>query len=310
MINSVNFIGENFGRDEERNYLMQIVCEATTSANSPEIQVAGFECLVKIVAVYYDYMGVYMQKALYGLTVLGMRHENENVVLQAIEFWSTICEEELERIYAISEGHEAGPCLGFADAAMPEITPVILWVMTQKDEDDEEDEWTPSMAAGTCLQLFASVTGNKIVNYVLPFIQENINNPDWRFRETAAMAFGCIIEGPEPSELAALVTSALPVLITVCSDPVIQVKDTAVWTLGRICEFMLDVIQPQEFESIVKSLVLGLDDNPKIVQISAWSIQNIARQLGAASNQDESCGLSPYFDNLVTALMNSAQKYI
>ena len=76
---------------------MQIVCEATQTMNSPDVQVIGFECLVKIVGLYYDYMTLYMQKALYGLTVLGMRHDNEKVVLQAIEFWSTICEIEYER---------------------------------------------------------------------------------------------------------------------------------------------------------------------------------------------------------------------
>ena len=82
---------------------MQIVCEATQTLNSPEVQVIGFECLVKIVGLYYDYMTLYMQKALYGLTVLGMRHDNEKVVLQAIEFWSTICEIEYERKMAASE---------------------------------------------------------------------------------------------------------------------------------------------------------------------------------------------------------------
>lgn len=59
---------------------MQIVCEATQSINSPDIQVIGFECLVKIVGLYYDHMELYMQKALFGLTVLGMRHDNEKVL--------------------------------------------------------------------------------------------------------------------------------------------------------------------------------------------------------------------------------------
>jgi hypothetical protein len=30
------------------------------------------------------------------LTVMGMRHQEEAVALQAIEFWSTVCEEEIE----------------------------------------------------------------------------------------------------------------------------------------------------------------------------------------------------------------------
>ena len=71
---------------------------------------------------------------------------------------------------------------------------------------------------------------------------------------------------------------------------------------------MVEVIQPQEFQLILKTLIMSLDDNPKIVQISAWSIQNIARQLGAPTNTEETCLLSQYFDSLLSALMASAQK--
>ena len=30
------------------------------------------------------------------LTVVGMKHQDERVALQAVEFWSTVCEEEVE----------------------------------------------------------------------------------------------------------------------------------------------------------------------------------------------------------------------
>lgn len=30
------------------------------------------------------------------LTVLGMKHTEESIALQAVEFWSTVCEEEIE----------------------------------------------------------------------------------------------------------------------------------------------------------------------------------------------------------------------
>jgi len=32
----------------------------------------------------------------YQLTVVGMKHPDEKVALQAVEFWSTVCEEEVE----------------------------------------------------------------------------------------------------------------------------------------------------------------------------------------------------------------------
>ena len=45
---------------------MQVVCEATQS-QSMKVQVGAFECLVKIMTLYYQYMGIYMQQALFGV---------------------------------------------------------------------------------------------------------------------------------------------------------------------------------------------------------------------------------------------------
>lgn len=78
--------------------------------------------------------------------------------------------------------------------------------MTKKDEDVDEDEWNQSMAAAICLQLLASCTGNQIVPHVLPFVKENILNADWKFREAAVMAFGSILEGPDPETVGPVVT--------------------------------------------------------------------------------------------------------
>jgi len=46
-------------------------------------------------ALYYELMGFYMEKALFGLTIMGMKSEEEDVAKLAVEFWSTVCEEEI-----------------------------------------------------------------------------------------------------------------------------------------------------------------------------------------------------------------------
>ncbi len=46
------------------------------------------------------------------------------------------------------------------------------------------------MAAGTCLALFAQCVENDIVAPIVPFVEQNIRNADWHFREAAVMAFG------------------------------------------------------------------------------------------------------------------------
>lgn len=48
---------------------MQVVCEATQSP-SDKIQVHAFECLVKIMSLYYEKMEFYMERALFGVSGL------------------------------------------------------------------------------------------------------------------------------------------------------------------------------------------------------------------------------------------------
>ena len=47
---------------------MQVVCEATQNGND-SVQVGAFECLVRIMSLYYDKMGLYMEQALFGVRV-------------------------------------------------------------------------------------------------------------------------------------------------------------------------------------------------------------------------------------------------
>jgi importin subunit beta-1 len=48
---------------------MQVVCEATQNS-SVDVQVGAFECLVRIMGLYYDKMVYYMEQALFGVCPL------------------------------------------------------------------------------------------------------------------------------------------------------------------------------------------------------------------------------------------------
>ena len=91
---SLEFVKTNFDNEGERNYIMQVVCEATQSGDN-RIEAGAFGCLNRIMGLYYDKMKFYMEKALYGLTIIGMRNEEEDVGKLAVEFWCTVCEEEI-----------------------------------------------------------------------------------------------------------------------------------------------------------------------------------------------------------------------
>ncbi|KAF9580070.1 karyopherin beta [Lunasporangiospora selenospora] len=309
LYNSLEFVQDNFNREGERNYIMQVVCEATQSQDV-QVQISSFECLVRIMQLYYDKMPFYMQKALYGLTVQGMKHENEKVALQAVEFWSTVCEEEIEieqlRMEAIDAGETPDTInYNFARAALPETLPTLLQLMTKQDEDDDEDDWNLSMAAGTCLSLTAQCVGDTIVNPVIQFVEANIRHTEWQFREASVMAFGSILEGPSPELLVPPVTQALPFLIEMMNDPVIKVKDTTAWTLGRVSQSLVECIKPEtHLQPLIAALVHGLRDSTRIVSNCCLSLMNLADQLEGEQGPDSQSSLmSPYFDVIITALL-------
>jgi importin subunit beta-1 len=91
---SLEFVRTNFENEGERNYIMQVICEAT-QADDTRIQSGAFGCLNRIMALYYDKMRFYMEKALFGLTIMGMKNEEEDVAKLAVEFWCSVCEEEI-----------------------------------------------------------------------------------------------------------------------------------------------------------------------------------------------------------------------
>jgi importin subunit beta-1 len=278
LYNALEFIRGNFEKEGERNYIMQIVCEATQCQDAG-VQVAAFQCLVRIMSLYYGQMAMYMERALFGLTMAGMKSDNVQVALQAIEFWSTVCEEEIDLAVEEQEMIEAGetpelPNYHFADAAAGELIPVLLYLLTKKEDEEEEDEWNAYMASATCLGLLASAVGDKIVAPVIQFVEANISNPDWRYREAAVMAFGSILEGPTRKLLGPMCTTALRFLCDMVNDQVVAVKDTTAWTLGRICEILAEYIPPADLPRVIQALMQGLNDNVRVASNCAWVSSN------------------------------------
>ncbi|CAG8501128.1 9352_t:CDS:10 [Paraglomus occultum] len=313
LYNSLEFIRDHFEREGERNYIMQVVCEATQSTDV-NVMVAAFECLVRIMQLYYDKMSYYVEKALFGLTIAGMKHEDEKVALQAVEFWSTVCDEELELASEAIEAAETGVqpehvIHNFAKKALPEILPVLLWLLTKQDENADEDDWNVAMAAGTCLALLAQCVEDAIVVPVVSFVDSRIRDEDWRSREAAVMAFGSILEGPDQKMLSNLVNQALPVLIEMMKDSSPQVKDTTAWTLGRVSELLIECIKPEvHLHPLITALVYGLKDSPRIVSNCCWALMSLSDQLGNRDVVPPTYPLSGYFEGIINALLTTSDR--
>ena len=124
-----------------------------------------------------------------------MKADDEEVVLQGVEFWSSVCDEEIDLAIEAAEATEMSQEIKafsqhYAKNALQHIIPNVLKILTNQDEHDDEEDWTPHKAAGVCLMLLASCCGNDVVDHVLPFVKDNIQQADWKLRDAAVMAFG------------------------------------------------------------------------------------------------------------------------
>ena len=61
------------------------------------------------------------------------------------------------------------------------------------------------------------------------------------------MAFGAILEGPSSEGLQPIVVEAMPLLIMLMKDEFVAVKDTAAWTIGRVCELNSEAALKEEY---------------------------------------------------------------
>lgn len=316
--NAVEFAEHNFENKKERDYIMQVVCQGTI-APDPRIRQLSFQCLHEIAANYYPKLYEYMQE-IFKITVNAIQQDQEEVALQAIEFWNTICDYEIE----LEEEGESGEVNHhFIAAVCPHLLPVILEQLVKQEEGQEQDEsmWNISMASGTCLGLMAKVAGDVVVPHVMPFVQANINKStspeDWRLREAATFAFGSILEGPSPSVLLEIVKQALMFFLPAMKDPHPYVRDTTAWTIKRIFEFLSNnnvlsgtpqaLVTQENLGAIVSVLVEGLKDEPHVVYRVCDAIAKLAQ--GFKDQADTTSPLSPFFKDTVGALLQAADRY-
>ena len=183
------------------------------------------------------------------------------------------------------------------------MVPVLLDLLAQQDEDAAEEDYNLSRAAYQCLQLFAQSVGGEIVQAVLSFVEVNLRHTDWHWRDAAVSSFGAIMEGPDEKMLEPLVKQALPVLIEMMKDEAVQVKDSAAYTLGRICENVSDAIDPHtHLPPLVQELFTGLSSNPKMAGSCCWALINLADRFGGESGAQVN-SLTPHFQDSVTHIL-------
>ncbi len=312
--NSIEFSEKNMENADERNMIMQAICEATQSKDA-DVRSAAYECISQIANFYYDKLQEYVM-ALFELTVGTIEKDEEKVALNAIEFWSTLCDVEIELIDDERHCQQNGltvdrQCMKYVEGALQRLGPLMAMTLTKQDEDAaaEDEIWNLSTAAATCLGLMANTVEDAIVPIIAPFVEQNIKNENWRFREAATMAFSSILDGPSSDTIGPYVNQSIPILLGALSDPHEMVKDTTAWTIGRICEMHVRAIPVHTFPTLVGGLSEKLlNEPPQVSSQACYALHNLASAFKEDDNSQGTNALSPYMQPLLEKLLQVADR--
>ncbi|CCW67619.1 unnamed protein product [Phytomonas sp. Hart1] len=304
--NAMEYINDNMEKQDQRDYLVNAVCSTAKGSSDVRTRELAMECLVKIAALYYSTLPNYINH-LHTITTEAIEGDEEAVALQAMLFWITICETERD----MKESDDLESCLKYSTTGMGFLINLCLAQLVKQDENgDGEDEWNFAVAAGKLLQCLAEAVGSPIHEPVMQFVYANINSPEWRQREAALMAFGCILGIDESDAQEAMqdtVAQSIPGLLEYLRDSNPMVADTSAWVVATVCEFFVDVFLHQiqllhKLMNLIGPMITA--DNPQMGKRACHIIHNLALAYENEENQITN-ELTPFYADLISVLLRA-----
>jgi importin subunit beta-1 len=303
LLNSLSFTHHNFDVDSERNAIMTVICESTQCADV-QVRVKAFECISDIATMYYSKLRDYA-KALFDITSNAVKNDDPLVGQYAIEFWSSVAEEEFDILDNIDSGDSEGAVLlGLVEGAAQSLVPILLETLTKQTSDtaDDDDEWNIALASAACIEKLTLVLGDKIIDQVLPFVGACVTNPDWKFREAAIMSFASILEGTSSHKMEPIIAGGLGSLIPCLADSSPIVRDSTAWAISRVFQFHPTAVTPAMLPSVVEAVLRTLQDrNPRIACLAALALHHMAEACQDSADQQTNT-LSPFFVSVLGSL--------
>ncbi|XP_022211726.2 importin subunit beta-like [Drosophila obscura] len=314
LYNSLELTEAIFEKEVERNAIMQVVCEATVSKDKNTC-VAALQCLVKIVSLYYQLMEPYMTPALCSITLEAVKAEHDDIALQGIEFWSTVCQEEIELEIERQEATEDGrapTCVSmhYARGALHSLVPVLIDRLSKQDECEDEDVSSPAKASSICLRWLTSTSANEMLALVLPFLLANITSDDWRLRNAVLITFGSVLSELDANTLKPLADQLMPAFIQLMSDSSANVRSSAARNLAQVFKIVPEAAIDQSYlEPLVQLLLKGLQAEPRVASNVCLALIGLSNAASKAAPTGETYALSPFFEFIMAGLLATSERF-
>ncbi|KZV42117.1 Importin beta-2 isoform 2 [Dorcoceras hygrometricum] len=299
---------------------------------APEVRKLVCSAFVQLVEVRSAVLEPHLRNVIEYMLIVNKDPDDE-VALEACEFWSTYCEAEL-------------PPENLREF-LPRLIPILLSNMAYADDDesvleaeedgslpdrdqdlkprfhssrfhgsedaeDEDDDivnvWNLRKCSAAALDFLSNVFGDDILSTLMPVIQAKLSTGSdeaWKDREAAVLALGAIGEGcinglyPHLSEI-------ISFLIPLLDDKFPLIRSISCWTISRFSKYIVQGTAHQEghdqFDKILIGLLRRILDDNKRVQEAACS--------AFATLEEEAAGeLVSRLDVILRHLMCAFGKY-
>eukprot|EP01065_Artemidia_motanka_P017577 TRINITY_DN2101_c1_g1_i1.p1 TRINITY_DN2101_c1_g1~~TRINITY_DN2101_c1_g1_i1.p1 ORF type:complete len:871 (+),score=183.67 TRINITY_DN2101_c1_g1_i1:45-2657(+) len=313
LLSSLEFMGGPFEVADERNHIMQAVCEGASRqfTQNPTTRECAMESLARIVALYYHLLMEYMTY-LFQSTLDTVRNDQESVGLQGIEFWTTMAEVETELLESAERGVQTGiECRNYVRGACTQLVATLWECLLRQDETADDGEWNLCGAATICFQNMAACMHDHIVQDILGYVRGNIQHAEWRNMEAATMLFGCVLEGTETNgALATVWQEAVPALLSHMAHTNELVRDTTAWCIGRIAEHHPPVILDYFMADTIRVMSTCLQQSsPRVAAKASYALLHIAAGVGVVEDDTQRTNrMSQYFADLASKLLAAVDR--
>jgi len=280
----IRFCRHNFGKEAERHLLIDNVV-LNCMADNDQVRNKAVQCLLEILRYFYDNIDPTCFHKMGTVTLDIIKKDNaEDLIILAIEFWCSLCDEEILRL---KKDDIRSPCKNIIPAASGLLMTTLLESLKRISLEYENDGGIP-VAAACCINLIAQILKDNIINPVLAYITANIGSTDWQSRNAALLSFVAITKGPSKERMQELVKQALHTLTIALKDTKPQIRETAAWGFSKIANDYSDLFN----NNLIKVLIESLQDKPRISNQICIALFNVYGHLNDV----------PYFDELLVAL--------
>jgi len=311
LLGAICFIGQHFELEVQRNFIMNVILEAVKSQDK-ETRLFALQCFVRTAEYHYNHIAPYFE-SIWNVTLTIIKSDIDPIAQQAIEFWSTLCDIETSLYLEIQEAEEANEP---EDIVMHHVIrhiakhllPILFECLTKQSDNIFEDEWNTPKCASACITLMAQTIQDDIIPISMPFIANCIGHENWRYKEAATLALGCILEGPkDQARMEEVLEQALPYLVRhLKEDPNLVVKDTSAWTIGKIASTFSAIIEKHAFP-VIESLIIGLNHPEQLIAVQACNtLLNVISLF--SYEEEETSPLSAGFGELFNALLVASDR--